>query len=254
MHGIDRAKAGQMKKLRCSRRLALSAVAAAAALLCVPAGSLAAEVQSEARSTLAGEGTTESTEGTESSPPAEAPAPGWIPQDDAAEETTDAAAPAQRGSSLGSGGGSDQPRSPAPQPAVEEPEPAPASRGPYEPAASSPSSFEEPASAPEAAPAPAPEPQPVEPAARPTPVGLSAADAVGAPSQGAARPAIGVKGMTASGTGEQAGSGADALPWPVLIGLLLIFLYAGARVLLGPVELDLFRSGPFRRRRGYPRA
>jgi hypothetical protein len=229
-----------MKKLRRPRRLALFTVLAAMGSLSVaPAGALA-------------ESATESPGATVPAPPAEGtspPAPGWVPQGEAAEDTGSAAAPTQRGSSLGSGTGSTQADSPE-QPAPSEPPPAPTpvpsgSYGPEE--APSPSTYEEPASAPRAVTAPNPEPPAPEPAA----VALGAADAVAkAVSRDASLPVAARP--VADTTSGQAAAGSGGLLWPILIVGILILLYAGARVLLGPVELDIFRSGPFRRR-GYPR-
>lgn len=107
---------------------------------------------------------------------------------------------------------------------------------------------EESSSASEAAsaPAPAPSPEPVakaepENAAPPT---LDSADAV-------ARPTSGVAGESAaSAAAEQVASTvteeSGGLPWLALILCGLVLLYAGARVLLGPVEPEFFRSGRFR--------
>ena len=114
--------------------------------------------------------------------------------------------------------------------------------------AASPSTF--PVSAPGAAAVADPEP----PAAEPAPHAVGAADPVGrAALSKSTRLASPVRATPVANTGEQAVAGSDGLLWPALAVLVLILLYAGARLLLGPVELDVFRSGPFRRR-GYPRA
>jgi hypothetical protein len=242
IYAIDCGKAGRLRKLRHPRWFALSTLAVAMALIsAVPAGALA--------------------EGTEAAPPAEGsspPAPaGWVPPSGAAEDTGDAegagdaAATTRRGSSLGSGGSLDQSRSPEEQPAPsEQPAPTPVSSGSYEPEAPSPSTSEEPASTLRAVPTVETEPQ-VEP------VVVDASDSVArkASPQGSTRSASSLPATRAANTSEQAATDTRGLLWPVLIVCLLILLYAGARLLLGPVELDIFRSSPFRRvRRGYPRA
>ena len=246
-----------MKKLR-SRWLALSAVALAMGLISAsPAGALAAG--EESGPPAAGEGTAEPAGSTESSPPAEGSSPppaGWVPQGDAAEDTGDAAATTQRGSSLGSGGGSSQSRSGDGQPAPSNPPaPTPAPSGPYEPEASSPSTFEEPVGA-RAVPTVDSESRRAEPATEAVPLAIGGADPVAttASRQDSTRPAAPVEATPVASTSGQAVAGSSGLLWPTLIVLVLILLYAGARVVLGPVELDIFRSGPFRRvRRGYPR-
>lgn len=247
-----------MKKLRHPRRLALFAVAVAMALVsAVPAGALAASADAGTGAT-AGEGATESAGSTESSPPVEEPSPsaspGWVPQDDAAEDTGGATAPTRRGSSLGSGGSSNPSRSPDEQPAAGEvPAPAPVSSGSYEPEASSTSTYEEPTSTIPAAPTVDPERR----EAKPTPVAVGSADPVAktASPQDSTRPASPVQATPVANTSEQAAAGSGGLLWAALIVGLLTLLYAGARVLLGPVELDIFRSNPFRRaRRAFPRA
>jgi hypothetical protein len=254
IHAIDCEKAGQLKKLRRPRWLALSTVAVAITLISVPAGALAIGEESGTSATT-GEGATESTE---SSPPAEGSNPststGWVPQGDAAEDTGDAAATTRRGSSLGSGGSSNQSRSPDAQPASgKQPAPTPASSGSYEPEASSPSTFEEPASTPRAVPTGDSEPQAVEPAT--TAVGAANPVATTASPQDSTRPVPPVEATPVANLSEQAAAGSGGLPWPLLVVCVLVLLYAGARLLLGPVELDIFRSSPFRRvRRTFPRA
>jgi hypothetical protein len=230
-----------MKKLRLPRRLAFFPVAVAmAALLAGPASALA-------------ETGTESAGAPEPSPPAEGstpPVPGWVPQDEAAEDTADAVAPTRRGSALGSGGGStQQPATEEPPATVEQPVPTPAASDSYEPEASSPAAIEEPEGTPQAAPAVDPEPQ----AEAPANLAVGSAD----PIARAASPQVSagfvpsVEARPVGNTTGQAAAGASGLLWPALIVGLMIFLYAGARLLLGPVELDIFRSGPFRRVRGY---
>jgi hypothetical protein len=50
-----------------------------------------------------------------------------------------------------------------------------------------------------------------------------------------------------AGTPGRVASGSGGLPLPILIVGVLIVVYAGARLLLGPVEPDVFTSGPFQR-------
>jgi hypothetical protein len=186
--------------------------------------------------------------------PPEAPAPeatpapstGWVPQEPAAEGAGSGNAPTQRGSSLGSGGSSNPaPSTSEPTPAPEPPAPAPAPAASYEPESSAPPVREESTSAPEAEPAPAPAPEPVaktEPKNFPPPA-LGSADAV-------ERPTSGVAGeFAASAAVEQVAStvteDSGGLPWLALILCGLVLIYAGARVLLGPVEPEFFRSGRF---------
>ena len=110
---------------------------------------------------------------------------------------------------------------------------------------------EEPASTLRAVPPVEPEP-PVEPA--PVPLAASDSAARKAPPERSTRPASSVPARPAANTSEPSAAGAPGLLWPVLILCLLVLLYAGARLLLGPVELDIFRSSPFRRvRRAFPR-
>jgi ribonuclease E len=245
-----------LKKLRHPRWLALSTVVAAMALISsVPAAALAVG-EGFGTSATAGEGATESTGTTESPPPVEGSSPpaspGWVPQGDPAEDSGDAAATTRRGSSLGSGGSSNQSRPPTEQPAPsEQPAPTPVSSGSYEPEASSPSTGEEPASAPRAVPTVDPEP-----AAEPATVALGAANPVAkaASPQDSTRPAPPVEATPVANTSAPAAAGSGGLLWLTLIVGVLILLYAGARLLLGPVELDIFRSSPFRRtRRASPR-
>jgi hypothetical protein len=231
-------KAGQMTKLRSPRWLARCAAPMALVLIfALPTGALA-ETPAES----------EAPPPTEASPPV---SPGWVPPGEAAEDTGGATAPIGRGSSLGSGGGSSQPP-PADQEPVssEAPAPAPVSSGTSEPEAPSQPLDEEPASAPEPAPAVGPEPR----VAKPDPVALGVAVPVATASKPEPRSAPPVEAKPVANRSEPAASGSSVLLWPALIVGILIFLYAGARLLLGPVELDLFRSSLFRRaRRGYPR-
>lgn len=86
-----------------------------------------------------------------------------------------------------------------------------------------------------------------------TPPALGDAEQVDLPASsqladGASRHAV-------SATGVQAPADSGGLPWPALILCGLVLLYAGARLLLGPVEPDFLRSSRFRFvRRAFPRA
>jgi len=156
---------------------------------------------------------------------------------------------------LGSGTSPKQPGSTGEQTgsASEESSSSGGSSGYYEPEASSPpSTSEQPASKPRAVspvgntvePKPAAEPAPSE--------GGHAALAVATP---VARPDSPQVAETSSAslaasivaTRDRVASGSGGLPLPILIVGLLILLYIGARLLLGPVEPDLFRSGRFQR-------
>jgi len=193
--------------------------------------------------------------------PPEAPAPetpstGWVPQAPATEGGGSADAPTQRGSSLGSGGSSSPaPSTSEPQPAPAPPSPAPApTESYYEPESPAPPESEGSTSASEA---PAPVPAPVaEPVAKPehvAPPALDSADAVARSTSGAEEESA------ASAAAEQVArtvtEDSGGLPWLALILCGLVLLYAGARVLLGPVEPEFFRSGRFRfMRRVFPGA
>jgi hypothetical protein len=193
----------------------------------------------------------------EAAVPPEAPAPeatpapstGWVPQEPAAEGAGSGNAPTQRGSSLGSGGSSNPAPStsePAPAP---EPPPAPTpTTSYYEQEAPTPTVSGETTPATEADFAPAPAPSP-EPAPKPepenvVPPAIGSADAV-------ERSTSGVAGEFAASSAavEQVAStvteDSGGLPWLALILCGLVLIYAGARVLLGPVEPEFFRSGRF---------
>lgn len=244
-----------MRKLRRCRCLELSMVVAAMALVAVsPAGALAAGEESGG-STVGETGTESSSGSTESAPPAtseEAPstatAPastGWVPQGEGTEAFSHDAASTRRGSSLGSGAGPKRAGSTS-----EEPSYSGGSSGYSEPESSTPSTFEEPASKSRTvSPGGSVEPQTAE--ATPgkggraavgvaTPVALSdsprVADTSSAPPAAAM---VSTRARVASGSG--------GLPLPILIVGGLILVYAGGRLLLGPVEPDLFRSGPLQR-------
>jgi hypothetical protein len=245
-----------MRKLRRRRCLELFMVVMAMALVAaVPAAALAGE-GSGGGSTVGETGTESSSGSTEVAPPASeeaspttAPPPsaGWVPQGEGTEASSDGAASTRHGSSLGSGA------SPAKQ-AESTGEESSYSGGPsgyYEPESSAQSTVEEPASKPQAAsPADSVEPQAaVEPAPREgghAAVGVAIPVALPAPSR-AADTSSGPPTASVVGVRDRVASSSGSLPLPVLVVGLLILVYAGARLLLGPVEPDLFRSGPFQR-------
>lgn len=227
-----------------------------------PADALAGGEESSGGSTGGGAGSESSSGSTGSAPPAASeesstatpPAStGWVPQGEGTEASSHEAASTRRGSSLGSGASPKQPGSTSEQAesTSEEPSSSEGSSGYYEPESSTPSSFEEPASKPRAPNPVAPaEPQPVaEPShgegghvalGASTPVALP--DSPRVADSGSASPLASVVGAH-----DRVTSGSSGLPLPILIVSLLILVYAGARLLLGPVEPDLFRTGPFQR-------
>jgi hypothetical protein len=217
------------------RRTPLYLIALVMVLLAVaPAGALAAEEPAAV--------------------PPEAPAPeatpapstGWVPQDAAAEGAGNANAPTQRGSSLGSGESSNPaPSTSEPAPAPESPSPAPAPTDSYyEPETPAPVG-EESTVAPKVDAAPAPEPVAKAEPENAVPPAVGGADAVERPTSGVAgefAASASAAAKVASTVTEDSGG----LPWLALILCGLVLLYAGARVLLGPVEPEFFRSGRFR--------
>lgn len=252
-----------MRKLRRRRCLQLFMVVAAMAVVAVaPAGARAGE-ESSGGSTGGEAGTESSSGSTGSAPPAapeEAPSTttpppstGWVPQGTGNEASSDEAASTRRGSSLGSGASSKQSGSTSEQAGStsEGSSYSGSSSGYYEPEPSTPSTSEEPASRPHAAsPVDPVKPQPV---AEPNPAGGGhAAVGVATPVTLPVSPQV-ADASTASlaasveGTRDRVASGSGSLPLPVLIVGLLILVYAGVRLLLGPVEPDLFRSGRFQR-------
>ncbi len=251
-----------MRKLRRRRCLELFIVVAAMALIAVaPAGALAGE-ESSGGGAVGETGTESSSGSTGSAPPASEESPttatppastGWVPQGEGTEASSHEAASTRRGSSLGSGASPKQPGSTSEQAGStgEEPSSNGSSSGYYEPESSTPSTVEEPASKPRAAsPADPVEPQP---AAEPAPVeGGHAAVGVATPVALPVSPQVADTGSAPPaaalvGTPDRVASGSGGLPLPILIVGLLILVYAGARLLLGPVEPDLFRSGPLQR-------
>jgi hypothetical protein len=194
--------------------------------------------------------------------PPEAPAPeadpppstGWVPQDAAAEGGGSANAPAQRGSSLGSGGSSNPAPSASEPPAPPEPpQPVAPPVSSYEPETPTPAAGEEAAIAPEAEPAPLPAPEPVTKAEpeKAVPPAIEGADLVARPtSEGADESAASAAVKKVASTVSEDSGG---LPWLALVLCGLVLLYAGVRLLLGPVEPEFFRSGRFRfMRRVFP--
>ncbi len=227
-----------------------------------PAGALAAGEESSG--STAGETGTESAGGStepaptatseEASPAATAPASaGWVPQGAGTETSGHEAAPTRHGSSLGIGASSNQAK-----PKSEESSYSGGSShsysggssGYYESESSTPSIVEEPASKPQAV-------SPVDSVdsqtAETTPdkggrAAVGAAVSVALPEPQAASPSsIPPPAALVASTRDRAASGSGGLPLPVLIVSLLILVYAGWRLLLGPVEPDLFRSGPLQR-------
>jgi hypothetical protein len=252
-----------MRKLRRRRCLELFIVVAAMALVAVipAAGALAAGEESGG-STVGETGSESSSGSTGSAPPAAEEASstatppastGWVPQGEGTEASSHEAS-TRHGSSLGSGASPKQAGSAGEQAgsAGEESSYSGGSSGYYAPESPTPSTSEEPASKPRAV-SPVDHPVEPQPAVEPTsgegghaavgvatpvalPVSPQAADASSAPPAAAV---VGVHDRVASGSG--------GLPLPILLVGLLILVYAGARLLLGPVEPDLFRSGRFQR-------
>lgn len=233
-------------------------VAAMALVAVAPAGALAAG--EESGGSAVGETGTESSSGsTGSAPPAasEGATPpastGWVPQGEGTEASSHEAASTRRGSSLGSGASPKQGGSTGEQAGStsEESSYSGGSSGYHEPESSTPSTVEEPASKPRAV-SPV---DPVEPqvAAEPTPAeGGHAAVGVATPvalpvSPQATDTSSAPPAALVVSTPDRVASGSGGLPLPILIVGLLILIYAGARLLLGPVEPDLFRSGRFQR-------
>jgi hypothetical protein len=258
-------RTSQMRKLRRRRCLELFVVVAAMALIAVaPSGALAAGEESSGGSTTGETGTESSSGSTETAPP---PAPeeasstatppastGWVPQGEGTDAPSHGAASTRRGSSLGSGANPKQPGSTSEGAGStgEGSSYSGGSSGYSEPASSTPSTFEESASKPRAVSPPVgtvQQPQVAE--ATPDKSGRAAVGAsipVALPDPPRVADTSSAR-LAASivGTRDRVASGSGSLPLPVLIVGLLILVYAGARLLLGPVEPDLFRSGPLQR-------
>ncbi|HEX5989864.1 MAG TPA: hypothetical protein VFY75_06620 [Solirubrobacterales bacterium] len=181
---------------------------------------------------------------------------GWVPQGGASEGSGGGSSGAQQGSSLGSGSSPGKPASEPPAPPSEPPvatapPPAPEpSTGSYEAGAQDPA-----ASEPVTTPAPNPEPAPAEPAPKPSPpvdahVALGTADAVLVGSGDVK----GVSASSAAGTAAQIAPNSGGLPWVALIVFGLILVFAGVRLVFGPVEADSLRYSRFKfLRRAAPR-
>lgn len=208
----------------------------------MPAGALAAETGAEAP-------TAEPAPAPEGTPPVTAPgSTGWVPQTPSTGTSGGGSAPTQHGSSLGSGGSSQPAESTSDDTSS-------GSSGTVEPETSPPPAApvaEEPASEPRAG-SPRVEPvEPLVPEPEPAPVdkggiaGLGAATLVARPEAGTVSSAAAVAAPVLASTRDQGGSGSGVLPVPILILCGLFLLYAGARLVLGPVEPDLFRSRRFR--------
>jgi hypothetical protein len=219
------------------RWLPLSLIALVAVLLAaLPASALGAEAAGVPAEAPASE-----------TPP---PSTGWVPQSPAAEGSDDAQAPAQQGSSLGSGESPKQSAPPSQPPSSTEPPPPPTtSTDSYEPEPSAPPIAEERTSALEEESAVSVTPPVVEAKPDPgVPPAVGAADMVArsvssgkAEADGSSSAAAQVASASVEGASDSGG-----LPWLALILCGLILLYAGMRLLLGPVEPEFFRSGRFR--------
>jgi hypothetical protein len=244
-----------MRKLRRRRFVELFVVAGAMALVAAaPAGALAAG--EETSGSTAGETGTESGGSTLPAPPptseeasstATAPAStGWVPQEASTETSSHEAAPTRHGSSLGIGASSKQAK-----PKSKESSYSGGSSGYYESESSTPSTVEEPASEPRVVRPVAPvEPQPAEAAPDKgghAAVGAAVSVALPESPQAVDPSSIPPPAALVASTRDRTASGSGGLPLPVLIVSLLILAYAGWRLLLGPVEPDLFRSGPLQR-------
>ncbi len=251
-----------MKKLR--RCFELFAVVAALAVIAATPGTALGASEEPAGGSTAGETSAESpgasTEsaapGTSEEAPSTATAPpsaGWAPQGEGKEASSQSAASTRRGSSLGVGAASKQADSKS-----EEPAPAQGSdsNGYEETESSSPGV----PAAPSTSEATAKEPrvaspvEPVEqPAAKATPAkeghaALGSAIQVGLPrstlvADTSSRPTT----APLAATRVRATPDSGGLPLPILIVCVLALLLAGGRLLLGPVEPDIFRSGPLER-------
>lgn len=245
-----------MRKLRRRRCFELFVVAGVMALVAAaPAGALAAGEDSSG--STAGETGTESAGGStvpvppptseEASPTASPPAStGWVPQEGGTETSSHEAAPTRHGSSLGIGASSKQAK-----PKSEESSYSGDSGGYYESESSAPTTPEEPASKPRVV-------RPVDPVEPPTvkvtpdkggraAVGAAVSVALPESPQAADPSSIPPPAALVASTRDRTATGSGGLPLPVLIVSLLILVYAGWRLLLGPVEPDLFRSGPLQR-------
>lgn len=221
-----------------------------------PVGALAAGEESGGGSTVGETGTESSSGSTESTPPAAsegaspAASTGWVPQGEGAEATSHEAGSTRRGSSLGSGAVPKQPGSASEQPGSASGESS-YSGGYYEQESPAPSTSEEPVSKPQAgSPVGSVAPQAV--GATPdkgghAAVGVATPVALPDPPQAAGKSPASPAAALAVSTHDRVASGSGSLPLPILIVGLLILVYSGARLLLGPVEPDLFRSGPLQR-------
>jgi hypothetical protein len=249
----DEESGGMKEKLRRSRRFGLFLAAAATALIAAaPAGALAAAEESKDSSAPGGAaaespgGQTESH--SESAPPAEAapPSTGWVPQSESTETSSDGATGARRGSSLGSGGGSN-----AKSTGEESPQTSGSSGYDEQPTSSS-GYYEQPrSSTPPATAEPASKPQvssgggSTEPSAPKAPTGNRVSMAVGAAAAVArseSLPVADTGDLAAAAIAplanphDQTAPGIGTLKMLLLIVCGFILVYSGGRLLLGPVE------------------
>jgi hypothetical protein len=257
MHQNDGETRRQPEKSQPRRCLELAIAATAVVMIAAaPAAAQAAGEGSADRATP--ETVTEPPSGPAESPAPEAPTPpptapassGWIPQGSGSTTSGNSAAPTQRGSSLGSGGAPN-----VPEPAAEEPSVVRESTGSssYHQSESSTSSSPSTRSAPSTVEDPASTRQAgsrigsVQPSPERTThrgvAGLAAASPVSVP-ESAPVANVGFAPLAQveplASPSDPAGSGPGALLWLGLIVAGLIGVYAGGRVVLGPVE-------PFRR-------
>lgn len=238
-----------MRKLR-RYRFQEFLIAAAATVLIVGAPAGAQAAAEESGGSTPEEAVTESpnspTEqaGPEATAPA-APAPastGWIPQGTATDASGSGAAPTSRGSSLGSGGGTKQDGSTG-----EAPSRSAAPTGSshyYEPESSTPSTFEEPASAPQARSGTTPVERPAAEAdtrkAVHAAIGAATPLARSESSQGASISySLPVAAAPVANPRDQGAPGFGTLRLLVVIAGGFVLVYAGGRLVLGPVEPDI---------------
>lgn len=243
-----------MKKLRrrCCPELFI-AVAVMALVAAAPTGALAAGEGSGGGSTVGETGTESSSGSTEAAPPASEeasptttppPSAGWVPQGEGTEASSDGTASTRHGSSLGSGA------SPAKLAGStsEESSSSSGSSSYYEPESSAPSPVEVPASKPQVtSQAGSVESQPIEATPAKGRAGVGVAIPVALPKSPQAAATSPASPAALVSAPARVASSSGSLPLPILIVGLLILVYVGARLLLGPVEPDLFRSGPFQR-------
>jgi hypothetical protein len=224
----------RMKKLRRYRCFQLFIVVSAMVLI-IAAPAAGEEPVTESPSTP----TTPTPEG---APPAST---GWTSPDAAPKDSGGGAAPTVHGTSLGSGGGHKQTSSTS-----EEPPSTSDSSHYYEPEPSTPSTSREPTSTPkklESATPPTDPPAPKPPAREHLRAAVGAAIAVAhsepprAAGTSSALPAADA--APVAPRPDQGVSGLGTLGWLFVIVCGLFGVYAGLRVVFGPVEPEVFRAG-----------